>query len=75
MTDVEKIRPLTPVEAAAYISTPEHPVSVNSLAMMRSRGTGPRYAKPTPNRVFYFKNDIDEWYRDSMRRGTGEDMR
>jgi hypothetical protein len=34
-------------------------LSTKTMAMMRSRGTGPVYHKP--GRVFYYKADLDEW--------------
>ncbi len=40
--------------AARYIG-----VSEKTLAMWRCQGTGPAYIKP--GRVFYYKEDLDEW--------------
>lgn len=40
--------------AAAYLG-----LSASTLAIMRSRGTGPRFIKR--GRVFYFKEDLDSW--------------
>ena len=34
-------------------------MSVKTLAMKRCDGTGPRFVKP--GRVFYFRDDLDEW--------------
>lgn len=34
-------------------------LSVKTLAMMRSAGTGPAFVKR--GRVFYFKEDLDHW--------------
>ncbi len=34
-------------------------LSVKTLAMMRCNGTGPEFIKR--GRVFYFKEDLDEW--------------
>lgn len=34
-------------------------LSVKTLAMMRSHGTGPKFIKK--GRVFYFKHDLDAW--------------
>jgi hypothetical protein len=40
--------------AAAYLD-----LSPKTLAMKRSSGTGPRFVKR--GRVWYFRNDLDEW--------------
>lgn len=34
-------------------------LSEKTLAMMRCKGTGPRFIKR--GRIFYFKADLDEW--------------
>jgi len=34
-------------------------LSVKTLAMKRCDGTGPRFVKP--GRIFYFRDDLDEW--------------
>lgn len=34
-------------------------LSEKTLAMMRCKGTGPRFVKR--GRIFYFKQDLDEW--------------
>ena len=34
-------------------------LSVKTLAMMRSKGTGPMFVKR--GRIFYFKQDLDNW--------------
>lgn len=34
-------------------------LSEKTMAMMRTRGTGPRYLKR--GKVFYFKEDLDAW--------------
>ena len=73
MTDIDLNKEkLTTAEAAAYMSTPERPISVQNLANMRYQGIGPRFSKPTPNRVVYFKNDIDEWYEKNKHTSTKE---
>lgn len=41
--------------------------SVKTLAIWRSRGTGPRFVKP--GRVFYYKDDIDQWLK-SKKKGN-----
>lgn len=38
-------------------------VSTGTLANWRSRGTGPKFFKPTEKLVYYFKDDLDEWIR------------
>jgi len=40
--------------AARYLG-----LSEKTLAMMRSKGTGPNYVKR--GRIFYFKSDLDDW--------------
>jgi hypothetical protein len=40
--------------AARYLG-----LSPKTLAMMRCNGKGPRFVKR--GRIFYFKNDLDEW--------------
>lgn len=42
--------------AARYLG-----LAVKTLAMHASRGTGPRYVKR--GRVFYYRDDLDEWMR------------
>jgi hypothetical protein len=43
--------------AARYLG-----LSVKTLAMHGSRGTGPKFIKR--GRVFYFREDLDQWLRD-----------
>lgn len=40
--------------AATYLG-----YSVKTLAMMRCNGNGPKFVKR--GRVFYYRNDLDEW--------------
>lgn len=40
--------------AATYLG-----LSVKTLAMKRSNGTGPKFIKQ--GRIFYYKEDLDEW--------------
>ena len=40
--------------AASYLGLKE-----KTLAMMRCKGTGPKYIKR--GKVFYFQDDLDEW--------------
>ena len=44
-------------------------LSPKTLAMKRSDGTGPAYVKR--GRVFYFKEDLDEWVRAGRVASTG----
>ena len=46
--------------AAGYLG-----LSQKTLAMMRCQGTGPRFIKR--GRIFYFKEDVDEWLEQSGR--------
>lgn len=45
-------------------------LSVKTLAMMRSQGTGPRFIKR--GRIFYFRDDLDEWASVPKVRSTAE---
>lgn len=45
---------LDTLNAAKYLG-----LSLKTLAMMRSRGTGPKFIKP--GRIFYYKGDLIEW--------------
>jgi hypothetical protein len=56
---------MDPVNAAAYLG-----LSHRTLSNMRSRGEGPRFIKR--GRVFYFKQDLDEWLRHGYSRSTAE---
>jgi hypothetical protein len=47
---------MTSKSAAAYIG-----LSVKTLAMTRWLGTGPKFVKR--GRVFYYREDLDEWLR------------
>jgi len=49
---------------AAYGFTRDH------LAQLRFTGKGPRYFKPTPKKVLYLHEDIEEWIEASARVGT-----
>ena len=40
-------------------------LSVKTLAMMRCRGSGPRFIKR--GRIFYFKEDLDGWIQEAKR--------
>jgi hypothetical protein len=45
---------MDPKNASTYIG-----LSVKTLAMKRSNGTGPKFTKL--GRVFYFREDLDAW--------------
>ena len=49
--------------AAAYLG-----FSIKTLAMQRCAGTGPRFVKR--GRVFYFRQDLDEWLLDGLVEST-----
>lgn len=45
-------------------------LSQKTLAMMRCQGTGPKFIKR--GRIFYFKEDLDEWLlEEGKRKSTG----
>ena len=52
--------------AAAYIG-----LSVQTLAIKRSNGTGPRFVKR--GRIFDYREDLDEWLRSARVRSTAEE--
>ena len=54
--------------AVAYIG-----LSVHTLAIHRSDGTGPKFVKR--GRVFYYKADLDEWLRSARVGSTAEERR
>ncbi len=45
---------MDPKNASTYCG-----ISVKTLAMKRCNGTGPKFVKR--GRIFYFKEDLDEW--------------
>lgn len=47
---------LDTVNAAAYIG-----LSKKTMAQWRYRGEGPRFVKPSGNKVFYYQSDLDAW--------------
>ena len=51
--------------AAEYLGFSE-----KTLATYRSRGTGPRFVKR--GRIFYFKDDLDEWVASGRAASTAE---
>ena len=54
--------------ASAYIG-----LSKKTLAMYRWRGVGPKFVKR--GKVFYYKNDLDEWLRAGRVGSTAERKR
>lgn len=51
--------------AAAFIG-----LSEKTLAMMRSRGTGPKFLKR--GRIFYFVHDLQAWISEGEARSTSQ---
>lgn len=45
-------------------------LSVKTLAMKRCDGTGPKFVKL--GRVFYFRDDLDEWLRGARATSTAQ---
>jgi predicted DNA-binding transcriptional regulator AlpA len=58
---------LTPARLSAALGT-----SPAALAMMRSRGTGPRYSKLGARLIVYRRADVEEWIASGLRCSTGE---
>ena len=52
--------------AAAYLG-----LSVKTLAMKRWQGNGPKFVKR--GRVFYYREDLDEWLRAGRATSTAEE--
>jgi hypothetical protein len=51
--------------AATYLGCSTH-----TLAIRRSKGTGPKFIKR--GRIFYYKNDLDEWLQAGRATSTAE---
>lgn len=71
MTQPVKLYPdgrLDTEAASAYVG-----LSVKTLAMMRSNGTGPKFIKR--GRVFYFQEDLDAWLNENGRFTTTAEAR
>jgi len=47
-------------------------ITREGLAMLRFKGTGPRYSKPSPRKIVYSRTAIDEWLKANERTGTRE---
>lgn len=58
---------LRPKAAAAYLG-----LSASTLAKMRLRGDGPRYAKAGARIVLYDLSDLENWVEARKRRSTSE---
>jgi len=56
---------MTSAQAARYLG-----LAVKTLAAKRSTGTGPHFVKR--GRIFYFKDDLDEWLRAGRAGSTSE---
>lgn len=52
--------------AAEYLG-----ITVDTLAQMAHRGTGPKYAKPSERIVRYHRDELDRWLDASSRTSTG----
>ena len=46
-------------------------LSLNSLAQLRSHGTGPLYYKPTAKTILYRRSEVIAWIEESARISTG----
>ena len=49
-------------------------LSLNSLAQLRSHGTGPLYYKPTAKTILYRRSEVVAWIEESARISTGRDV-
>jgi hypothetical protein len=56
---------MNPQAAALYVGLP-----VKTLAKKRCNGTAPRFVKR--GRIFYYRDDLDEWLRAGRASSTGE---
>jgi len=45
-------------------------LTVKTLAIMRSNGTGPKFVKI--GRVFYYREDLDAWLKSRVARSTAQ---
>jgi hypothetical protein len=45
-------------------------LSEKTMAMMRCKGTGPRFVKR--GRIFYFKSDLDDWLQKGIAQTTAQ---
>lgn len=51
--------------AAIYVG-----LSAKTMAMMRSKGSGPPFVKR--GRIFYFLKDLDKWMREGLAKSTAQ---
>lgn len=56
---------MNPQAAALYVG-----LSIKTLAKKRCNGTGPKFIKC--GRIFYYKDDLDEWLRAGRVTSTAE---
>lgn len=63
----QKSSKLRAPDAAQYVG-----LSASTLAKMRMRGDGPRYAKAGARVVVYDLQDLDAWLASQSRRSTSE---
>jgi hypothetical protein len=56
---------MTPKAASAYLG-----LMVQTLAKKRWNGTGPKFVKR--GRIFYYREDLDEWLRAGRATSTAE---
>ena len=63
----QKASKLRAPDAARYVG-----LSASTLAKMRMRGDGPRYAKAGSRVVVYDRHDLDTWLASQSRRSTSE---
>lgn len=62
MTQAASSKLYAPPELAARLG-----VTVNNLAQMRFRGTGPRYVKVGAKTIRYRESDVEEWLESRTR--------
>lgn len=67
---VEENKKFRAKEAARFLG-----LSPSTLAKMRLRGDGPRYAKAGPRIVLYDLKDLETWVETRKRRSTSEILR
>lgn len=68
MNVVAPLAKMRPREAAEYLQ-----VAVSTLAKMRARKIGPRYARATTRLIIYDRDDLDTWLA-SCRNDAGQDV-
>ena len=58
---------MTPEDVTAWTG-----LSTGALAQLRYKGTGPKFVKPTPRTVLYFRSHVLMWLEQSVCTQTGE---